>query len=175
MDIFHVKEYFLSLSQGQRSHFSSSFSSFLQRMLHRRDCSLCNDISKATCAPRRCRNVWTIWSVAARSQGMNRCPGHASSVNIIHWRVGASVRHICSVYKFISAEWEWRHLLYNLTVIPVAWGSYYRNVICIARSVGVGGNWAICYLKGCNMSRLCLDEYFSLFCIWHYCNFHSKS
>ena len=37
MDIFH----FLSLSQGQRSHFSSSFSSFLQGMLHRRDCSLC--------------------------------------------------------------------------------------------------------------------------------------
>ena len=30
-------------------------------------------------------------------------------------------------------------------------------------------------LKGCNMFRLCLDEYFSLFCIWHYCNFHSKS
>ena len=57
MDIFHVKEYFLLLSQGQRSHFSSSFSSFLQRMLHRRDCSLCYDISKATCAPRRCRNV----------------------------------------------------------------------------------------------------------------------
>ena len=48
MDIFH---------QGQRSHFSSSFSSFLQRMLHRRDCSLCYDISKATCAPRRCRNI----------------------------------------------------------------------------------------------------------------------
>ena len=57
MDIFHVKEYFLSLSQGQRSHFSSSFSSFLQRMLHRRDCSLCYDISKVTCAPRRCRDV----------------------------------------------------------------------------------------------------------------------
>ena len=66
-------------------------------------------------------------------------------------------------------------LLYNLTVIPVVWGSYYRNVICIARSVGVGGNWVICYLKGCNMSRLCLDEYFSLFYILHYCNFHSKS
>ena len=69
-------------------------------------------------------------------------------------------------------------LLYNLTVIPVAWGSYYRNVICIARSVGVGvgGNWAICYLKGCNnMSRQYLYEYFSLFCIWHHCNFHSKS
>ena len=30
--------------------------------------------------------------------------------------------------------------VYNLTVIPVVWGSYYRNVICIARSVGVGGN-----------------------------------
>ena len=45
----------------------------------------------------------------------------------------------------------------------MAWGSYYRNVICIARSVGVRGNWVICYLKGCNMSRLCLDEYFSLF------------
>ena len=44
--------------------------------------------------------------VAARSQGMNRCPGHASSANIIHWRVGASVRHLCSVYKFIWAEWE---------------------------------------------------------------------
>ena len=57
MDIFHLNEYFLSLSQGQRSHFSSSFSSFLQRMLHRRDCSLCYDISKATCAPRRYRNV----------------------------------------------------------------------------------------------------------------------
>ena len=41
---------------------------------------------------------------AARSQGMNRWSGHASSVNIIHWRVGASVRHLCSVYKFISAE-----------------------------------------------------------------------
>ena len=27
----------------------------------------------------------------------------------------------------------------------------------------------------CDMSRLCLDEYVSLFCIWHYCNFHSKS
>ena len=66
-------------------------------------------------------------------------------------------------------------VLYNLTVIPVVWGSYYRNVICIARSVGVVGNWVVCYLKGCNMSRLCLDEYFSLFCIWHYCNFHSKS
>ena len=35
--------------------------------------------------------------VAARSQGMNRCSGHASSVNRIHWRVGASVRHLCSV------------------------------------------------------------------------------
>ena len=36
--------------------------------------------------------------VAARSQGMNRCSGHESSVvNIIHWRVGASVRHLCSV------------------------------------------------------------------------------
>ena len=35
--------------------------------------------------------------VAARSQGMNRCSGHASSVNIIHRRVGASVRHLCSV------------------------------------------------------------------------------
>ena len=61
MDIFHVKEYFLSLSQGQRSHFSSSFSSFLQRMLHQRDCSLRYDIPKATCAPLRCWNVWTIW------------------------------------------------------------------------------------------------------------------
>ena len=103
--------------------------------------------------------------VAARSPGMNRCSGHGSSVNRIHWRVGASVRHLCSVYTFIWAEWEWRRLLYNLTVIPVVWSSYYRNVICIARSVGVGGNWVICYLKGCNMSRLCLDEYFSLFCI----------
>ena len=103
--------------------------------------------------------------VAARSPGMNRCYGHAISVNRIHWRVGASVRHHCSVYTFIWAEWEWRRLLYNLTVIPVVWGSYYRNVICIARSVGVGGNWVICYLKGCNVSRLCLDEYFSLFCI----------
>ena len=45
----------------------------------------------------------------------------------------------------------------------MVWGSYYRNVICIARSVGVGGNWVICYLKGCNMSRLCLDEYLSFF------------
>ena len=62
-----------------------------------------------------------------------------------------------------------------ITCIPVVWGSYYRNVICTARSVGVGGNWVICYLKGCNVSRLCLDEYFSLFCIWHYCNFTSKS
>ena len=41
-------------------------------------------------------------------------------------------------------------MLYNLTVIPVVWGSYYRNVICIARSVGVVGNWVVCYLKGCN-------------------------
>ena len=57
MDIFHVKEYVPSLSQGQRSHFFSSFSSFLQRMLHRRDCSLFYDISKATCTPRRYRNV----------------------------------------------------------------------------------------------------------------------
>ena len=34
--------------------------------------------------------------VAPRSQGMNRCSGHASSVrpNIIHWRFGASVRHL---------------------------------------------------------------------------------
>ena len=57
--LFHVKEYFLSLNQGQRSYFSSSssFSSFLKRMLHWTDCSLCYDISKATCAPRRCRNV----------------------------------------------------------------------------------------------------------------------
>ena len=35
--------------------------------------------------------------VAARLQGMNRCSGHASSVNIIHGRFGASVRHLCSV------------------------------------------------------------------------------
>ena len=34
---------------------------------------------------------------AARSQGMDICSGHASSVNIIHWRFGASVRHLCSV------------------------------------------------------------------------------
>ena len=107
--------------------------------------------------------------VAARSQGMNRCSGHASSVNIIHWGVGASVRHLCSVYL------SRMRVLFNLTVIPVVRGSYYRNVICIARSVGVGANWVVCYLKGCNMSRLCLDEYFSLFCIWHYCNFHSKN
>ena len=66
-------------------------------------------------------------------------------------------------------------VLCNLTVIPVVWGSYCRNVICIARYVGVGGNWVICYLKRCNMFRLCLDEYFSLFYIWHYCNFQSKS
>ena len=35
--------------------------------------------------------------VAARSHGMNRCSGHASSVDRIHRRVGASVRHLCSV------------------------------------------------------------------------------
>ena len=35
--------------------------------------------------------------VAARSQGMNRCSGHASSVDRIHGRVGASVRHLYSV------------------------------------------------------------------------------
>ena len=35
--------------------------------------------------------------VAARSQGMNRCSGHASSVDRIHGRVGASVRRLCSV------------------------------------------------------------------------------
>ena len=35
--------------------------------------------------------------VDARSQGMNICSVHASSVNIIHWPVGASVRHLCSV------------------------------------------------------------------------------
>ena len=87
----------------------------------------------------------------------------------IHWRVGASVRHLCSVYKCIWAECEWHRLLYNLAVIPVAWGSYYRNVI------GVGGNWRICYLKGCNVSSPCLNEYFSLFCILHYCNFQSMS
>ena len=50
-------------------------------------------------------------------------------------------------------------MLYNLTVISVVWGSYYRNVICIARSVGVGGNWVICYLKGCN-KKICPD------CVW---------
>ena len=48
--------------------------------------------------------TFELSDVAARSQGMNRCSGHASSVNRIHWRVGASVRHLCSVYKFISAE-----------------------------------------------------------------------
>ena len=37
-----------------------------------------------------------LFDVAPRSQGMNRCSGHASSVrpNIIHWRFGASVRHL---------------------------------------------------------------------------------
>ena len=105
MDIFHVKEYFLSLSQGQRSHFSSSFSSFLQRMLHRRDCSLCYE---KLLAHRDAAGTSELSHVAARSQGMNRCTGYASSVNRIHWRVGASVRHLCSVglYKFIWAEWE---------------------------------------------------------------------
>ena len=63
MNIFHVKEYFLSLSQGQRSHFSSSFSSFLQRMLHRRDWSLCYDISKATCARVGVKYNWSSTQV----------------------------------------------------------------------------------------------------------------
>ena len=40
------------------SHFSSSF---LQRVLHRRDRSMRYDIPKAICSPRRCRNLWTIW------------------------------------------------------------------------------------------------------------------
>ena len=84
--------------------------------------------------------------------------------------------HRCGIFAAYKTVFEQNEsLLYNIAVIPVVWGSYYRNVICIARYVGVGGNWVICYLKGCNMSRLCFDEYFSLFCIWHYCNFHSKS
>ena len=77
--IFHVKEYFLSQSQGQRSHFSSSLSSFLQRMLHQRDCSLRYDISKATWAA----GTSELSGVAARSQGMNRYSGYASGVVLI--------------------------------------------------------------------------------------------
>ena len=67
----HVKEYFLSLSQEQQSHFSSSFSSFLQRMLDRRDCSLCYDISKAIglLAHHVAAGTSELSDVAARSQG----------------------------------------------------------------------------------------------------------
>ena len=41
----------------------------------------------------------------------------------------------------------------------MVWGSYHRNVICIARYVGVGGNWVIYSgvsrvgLKGVSKSR----------------------
>ena len=98
MDIFHVKAYFLSLSQGQRSHFSSSFSSFLQRMLHRiGEIVHCAATSRKLLAHHDAAGTSELSDVAARSQGMNRCYGHASSVNRIHWRVGASVRHLCTV------------------------------------------------------------------------------
>ena len=75
------------------------------------------------------------------------------------------MRHLCSVGLNIYLSRMRVNAVVCITVIPVVLGSYYRNVICTARSVGVGGNWVICYLKGCNVSILCLDEYFSLFCI----------
>ena len=76
MYIFHVKEYFLSLSQGQRSHFSSSFSSFLQRMLHRiGEIVHCAATSQKLLAHHDAAGTSELSDVAARSQGMSICYG----------------------------------------------------------------------------------------------------
>ena len=54
----------------------------------------CATISQKLLAHHDAAGTSELYDVAARSQGMNRCSGHASSANRIHWRVGASVRHL---------------------------------------------------------------------------------
>ena len=45
------------------------------------------------------------------------------------------------------------------------------DMVAIEWNVGL---FAICYLKGCKVCKLCMDEYFlHLFCIWYYYNFHN--
>ena len=87
------------------------------------------NIPKATCCTSELDHV------AARSQGENRRSGHASSVEGIHWRVGASMRHLHNIFAAYIILFEQNDSdavccrAYNLTVIRVVWGSYYRNAI----------------------------------------------
>ena len=120
-------------------------------MLHRRDCSY--DISLLA---HHDTTGTELSDVAACSQGMNRCWICKQCNSLASRSFGATTLQRIKQYL---RRMRVTPSVDNRTVIPVVWGSYYRNVICIARSVGVGGNWDL--LFGCNVARLCLDEYFS--------------
>ena len=91
MNIFHVKEYFLSLSKGQRL-LMSQVAALLQFILiipatNDREIDQCATTSQKLLAHDDAAGTYELSDVAARSQGGSRRSGHASSVDRIHWRV----------------------------------------------------------------------------------------
>ena len=110
--------------------------------------------------------TFELYDVAARSQEENRRSDMAINVECIHCRVGAS-------------------MLYNVTVIRVMWGSYYNyyecNLYCQSCCDLIWWQLNHCMWGSLLFERL---QYIrtvpgrirvSLFCVWHYLNFHKQS
>ena len=164
MDIFHTKEYFLSLIHGQRL-LVPQVVAFIQFIIiipaknatsERSFSALLKNYLRTTTLQEHLNYLMLLDVHKKRTDALDMQA-------VVTEFIGES-EHRCGIFAAynIWAEWQWRRLMYNLTVITVSWVIwvfYYRDIILLLDLL-VAIELCICgYLLFERLQNVCLlDE-----------------